>query len=124
MEPKNASDVDRVLNLYSQTIKGQPVRARKVSDESDTYFLIQSAGFTSGAILLAVVGAKLSEGINFADDLARAVIMVGMPFANMTSPELAERMKYVPSFSRVKLNLLCVAMFEPYLATPQEVLMQ
>lgn len=40
MEPKNASDVDRVLNLYSQTIKGQPVRARKVSDESDTYFLI------------------------------------------------------------------------------------
>jgi len=42
-----------------------------------------------------VVGAKLSEGLNFADDLARAVIVVGLPFANLGSPELQERLKYV-----------------------------
>lgn len=29
------------------------------------------------------------------DDLARAVIIVGMPYANLGSPELQERMKYV-----------------------------
>ena len=33
--------------------------------------------------------------MNFADDLARAVVIVGLPFANLASPELRERMKYV-----------------------------
>ena len=49
----------------------------------------------TGALLFAVVGAKLSEGLNFADDLARAVVIVGLPFANLSSPELRERMNYV-----------------------------
>lgn len=42
-----------------------------------------------------MIGAKLSEGLNFSDDLARAVIIVGLPFANLGSPELKERLKYV-----------------------------
>lgn len=33
--------------------------------------------------------------MNFADDLARAVVIVGLPFANLGSPELRERMNYV-----------------------------
>lgn len=49
----------------------------------------------TGALLLAVIGAKLSEGLNFADDLARAVVVVGLPFANLASAELRERMRYV-----------------------------
>ncbi|PWN33962.1 DNA repair helicase [Meira miltonrushii] len=71
-EPKTASEVDTVLRGYGRSI-----------DQDQ------------GAILFAVVGAKLSEGINFSDRLARAVIMVGMPFANINSPELKERMNYV-----------------------------
>lgn len=42
-----------------------------------------------------MIGAKLSEGLNFTDDLARAVLVVGLPFANLSSPELRERMNYV-----------------------------
>jgi chromosome transmission fidelity protein 1 len=49
---------------------------------------------TKGAILLAVVGAKLSEGLNFSDDLARMVMVIGLPFANLGSAELQERLKH------------------------------
>lgn len=50
---------------------------------------------STGALLLAVVGAKLSEGLNFSDDLARAVVVVGFTIANLGSAELKERMRFV-----------------------------
>ncbi|DBA01294.1 TPA: hypothetical protein N0F65_001799 [Lagenidium giganteum] len=75
-EPKAADQLDVVLEAYAAECRG-PGKA--------------------GAILMSVVGGKMSEGINFSDELARCVVMVGMPYPNIRDPELVEKMKYLDS---------------------------
>jgi len=84
-EPTETAGVESVLRDYGKEIQ-QP---RGISKRN-------------GALLMAVVGAKLSEGLNFTDELARAVVMVGLPYPNASSPELKERLKYVSHLSKQK----------------------
>ncbi|VDN09707.1 unnamed protein product [Dibothriocephalus latus] len=49
----------------------------------------------SGACIVAVIGGKLSEGINFNDDLARAVVIIGLPYPNVNSVALREKINFL-----------------------------
>uniref|UniRef100_A0A0K2UK35 DNA 5'-3' helicase n=1 Tax=Lepeophtheirus salmonis TaxID=72036 RepID=A0A0K2UK35_LEPSM len=71
-EPKNSDAVEEVLKAYSNSVQN-----------------------SDGAILFSVVGGKMSEGINFSDDMGRCVLMIGLPFSNSKSPELKEKMEYL-----------------------------
>jgi chromosome transmission fidelity protein 1 len=64
--------IDELLHQYSSTIE---------------------AG--KGALLLSVVGGKLSEGINFSDKLGRGVLIVGLPFPNIRSPVWQAKIQYI-----------------------------
>ncbi|CAO1443026.1 unnamed protein product [Diamesa hyperborea] len=79
LEPREASKIDNVLEQYSNVIKETKKR---------------SYGQT-GAIIFSVIGGKLSEGMNFSDDLGRCVIVCGLPYPNILNPELIEKMKFM-----------------------------
>lgn len=42
----------------------------------------------AGAVLYAVCRGKVSEGVDFADDRGRAVVITGLPFANTRDPKV------------------------------------
>ena len=54
----------------------------------------QTARSGRGAILLAVCRGKISEGIDFADANARAVICVGIPYPNYKDPLVQAKRSY------------------------------
>ena len=76
-----------------KSIHREPKSARNVELALASYANDAKSDSTGGAILFCVVGGKVSEGINFADDMARCVIMVGLPYADVTNPELQEKMQ-------------------------------
>ena len=95
-EPDDNAQVDDVLQDYSRAARSSvSLRVFMVYRNPSHRGYQPSDSKIRGAMLFAVIGAKLSEGLNFSDDLARAVVIIGLPFANLGSTELQERMKYV-----------------------------
>uniref|UniRef100_A0A6U5J3T4 Helicase ATP-binding domain-containing protein n=2 Tax=Corethron hystrix TaxID=216773 RepID=A0A6U5J3T4_9STRA len=86
-EPPNAREVEGVLKAYSSDVAAVAPQTKK------------ERGYL-GALLLCVIGGKMSEGINFADDMARCVIVVGLPYPDMGDPQLKEKMKILDAVSK------------------------
>lgn len=113
---------DKVRSRWSETgLLARLAARRRVFWErrgGDVDALLASytrAVHNGGALIICVVGAKLSEGINFSDELARCVIVAGLPFANVGDVEMNARMEYVarcnaddPSAARRYYEDLCL----------------
>lgn len=79
-EPKNSSDYQLVMDAYYEDIfRG-------------------SQGTTSGgAILMGVCRGKISEGLDFSDNAARCVIIVGLPYPQVKDPKVILKKEFLDS---------------------------
>lgn len=93
-----------MLSEQGQTVYGLIGQKKPILSESrdmtvTTEELLQTYAKTvdsgRGALLLSVVGGKLSEGINFSDKLGRAVLIVGLPFPNIRSAVWQAKIQYI-----------------------------
>ncbi|KPA73642.1 putative Dna repair helicase [Leptomonas pyrrhocoris] len=89
----DAAGVAKMLQQYQNWIYGDDVDAFPTPSPAPSLTTKKTA--RRGALLLAVMGGRLSEGINFADDLGRAVVVIGMPYANPTDVELQLNLRHI-----------------------------
>lgn len=73
MEPQRREGLPDVMRGYDQALEGEGSR---------------------GAVFLAVLRGKVSEGMDFADGRCRAVIVTGLPFPPFKDPRIALKRMY------------------------------
>lgn len=91
-EPRKSTEVEAVLRDYKETID-----ALSIKDSTSC----------NGAILFAVVGGKISEGINFSDGAGRCIVMVGLPYPSPSDIELIERVKHIEGLGKTIPSETC-----------------
>ncbi|KAI6177065.1 DNA helicase [Aphelenchoides bicaudatus] len=71
-EPRSSRDMTEFLNEYEYAIKKPKKKL-------------------TGAVMFAVFRGKVSEGLNFADDRARAVISIGIPYPSVGDQQVKQK---------------------------------
>ena len=51
--------------------------------------------YTRGAVIFGVCRGKISEGLDFSDEAARAVVLVGIPFPMLVDPKTILKKDYL-----------------------------
>lgn len=112
---------DRLENLYNRwkdkkIVKGTRMGEKKIyfekknistaKFEEDLKSYHQAARTRQGALLLAVYRGKVSEGIDFADAAARAVITIGIPYPNIKEVTVGLKRDYNDIARRSKPELM------------------
>lgn len=89
------SCLDNAKPIFRETQSDASSDGNSTEDVLAAYSKAIDALDSRGALLLSVIGGKLSEGINFSDRLGRCVVVVGLPYPNPNSPEWRAKMEYI-----------------------------
>lgn len=96
---KKPIEGDKNNSIYNLIERKKPIvyesRDMTVSTEELLQDYARTVESGRGALLLSVVGGKLSEGINFSDRLGRGVLIVGLPFPNIRSAVWQAKIQYI-----------------------------
>ncbi|XP_038212814.1 Fanconi anemia group J protein homolog isoform X2 [Zerene cesonia] len=98
----------RETNVWDElnTLKNVFSESRNVRDHNEIMEDYYHCTTTQkGAVLFAVYRGKVSEGMDFKDHQARAVIIIGVPFPNMHDVAVKEKIKYNDKYTKSR-NLL------------------
>uniref|UniRef100_A0ACD5XZB6 Uncharacterized protein n=1 Tax=Avena sativa TaxID=4498 RepID=A0ACD5XZB6_AVESA len=111
VEPRGSTEeLEPVLNGYYNAILGKhPLKkgrggAKQIVKNRVKKNSSQESA-KGGAAFLAVCRGKVSEGIDFSDDNARVVVIVGIPFPNINDVQVKLKKRYNDSYKSSK-NLL------------------
>uniref|UniRef100_A0A0M3IE49 HELICc2 domain-containing protein n=1 Tax=Ascaris lumbricoides TaxID=6252 RepID=A0A0M3IE49_ASCLU len=77
-EPRRSSQMNEIMAQYEEAITNSARYGPQCT----------------GALMFAVFRGKVSEGIDFADDRARCVVSVGIPFPNAMDEQVSEKKKF------------------------------
>lgn len=107
LEPRQGSlkEFEQLMRSYYKTIslcvkkKSGPEGSMNFEEESDGEGISVSKKVT-GAIFFAVFRGKVSEGLDFADENARAVVSVGIPFPALKDERVIQKRLYNDLFSK------------------------
>lgn len=98
------------VSVFTEIEKYKPIvyesNNQKKETNTDDILLEYSKKVESGtgALLLSVVGGRLSEGINFSDKLGRGVLIVGLPFPNIHSAVWKAKIGHIEKQTYVKMT--------------------
>jgi len=66
----------------------------------DAYYKDIYSGSKKGAIMFAVCRGKISEGLDFSDDAARSVFLIGVPYPMYYDPKTILKRYYLDSVQK------------------------
>ena len=91
-EPQNVSgsDFQELLDEYYKSIAASKVQSDKTGRDG------------GGALLIAVYRGKVSEGLDFIDDNARAVIAIGIPFPSAKDIQITAKKDFNTRYAASK----------------------
>jgi len=92
-ETRGGDGAQDILQAFTDRVLSDLRRAPPADSSPASSAFSQAT--SRGAVLSCVVGGRLSEGINFADHLARCVVVVGLPYAPPNDPVVRETMAYI-----------------------------
>ena len=90
------SGVLHEIQKFKQVFR-EPKRATEYQMVMDRYYSAIFEDENGGAILMGVCRGRISEGLDFSDNAARCVVIVGIPFPQMTDPKVILKKEYLDS---------------------------
>ena len=98
VEPRYTSQLAAQIAQYHQTILATTTTA--VGDAGGGAGSTNGTRGQTGATFFAVARGKVSEGIDFAGDNARAVVVIGLPFPNKADPRVHLKWAFLDNAQR------------------------